>query len=193
MKDQITMHALKWLQGVFVLLSLGLLVSLPSVANAAETAGKPQTSQYKSMDQKTQSLKQEVMELNRDLLALEEELLFPASTQVAVFVSMDIGSLFELDAVEVKLDDKVVAHYLYTQREIEALRRGGVHRLYLGNLRVGKHELVAFFTGKGPHDRDYRRGATLEFEKQTEPRYIELQISDVTRNLQPEFRVKEWQ
>jgi hypothetical protein len=87
----------------------------------------------------------------------------------------------------------VVAHYLYTQREIEALRRGGVHRLYLGNLRVGKHELVAFFTGKGPHNRDYRRGATLEFEKQTEPRYIELQIKDVTRNLQPEFRVKEWQ
>jgi len=193
MKDRITMHARKWLQEVFVLLSLGLLVSLPSVANAAETAGKPQTSQYKSMDQKAQSLKKEVMELNRDLLALEEELLFPASTQVAVFVSMDIGSLFELDAVEVKLDDKVVAHYLYTQREIEALRRGGVHRLYLGNLRVGKHELVAFFTGKGPHGRDYRRAATLEFEKQTEPRYIELQISDVTRNLQPEFRVKEWQ
>ena len=193
MKDRITMHALKWLQEVFVLLSLCLLVSLPSVANAAETAGKPQAGQYKGMDQQAQSLKKEVMELNRDLLALEEELLFPASTQVAVFVSMDIGSLFELDAVEVKLDDKVVAHYLYTQREIEALRRGGVHRLYLGNLRVGKHELVAFFTGKGPHGRDYRRGATLEFEKQTEPRYIELQISDVTRNLQPEFHVKEWQ
>ncbi|MGA9032263.1 MAG: hypothetical protein WB402_07100 [Sulfuricaulis sp.] len=193
MKDRITIHALKWLQEVFVLLLLGLLVSLPSVANAAETTEKPQASQYKGMDQKAQSLKKEVMELNRDLLALEEELLFPASTQVAVFVSMDIGSLFELDAVEVKLDDKVVSHYLYTQREIEALRRGGVQRLYLGNLRVGKHELVAFFTGKGPHGRDYRRGATLEFEKQTEPRYIELQISDVTRNLQPEFRVKEWQ
>lgn len=187
------MHALKWLQRAFVLLSLGLLVSLPPAAYSAETTGTPRTTQYKGLDQQAQSLKKEVMELNRDLLALEEELLFPASTQVAVFVSMDIGSLFELDAVEVKLDDKVVAHYLYTQREIEALRRGGVHRLYLGNLRVGKHELVAFFTGKGPHDRDYRRGATLEFEKQTEPRYIELQINDVTRNLQPEFRVKEWQ
>jgi hypothetical protein len=193
MKDRITKHALKWLQEVVVLLSLGLLVSLASVTNAAETAGKPQAGQYKGMDQQAQSLKKEVMELNRDLLALEEELLFPASTQVAVFVSMDIGSLFELDAVEVKLDDKVVAHYLYTQREIEALRRGGVHRLYLGNLRVGKHELVAFFTGKGPHERDYRRGTTLEFEKQTDPKYIELQIKDVTRNLQPEFSVKEWQ
>jgi hypothetical protein len=193
MKDRITIHALKWLQKVVVLLSSGLLVSMPMAANAAETAGKPQAGQYKSMDQQAQSLKKEVMELNRDLLALEEELLFPASTQVAVFVSMDIGSLFELDAVEVKLDDKVVAHYLYTQREIEALRRGGVHRLYLGNLRVGKHELVAFFTGKGPHERDYRRGTTLEFEKQTDPKYIELQIKDVTRNLQPEFSVKEWQ
>jgi hypothetical protein len=193
MKNRITVHALKRLQRVFVLLSLGLLVLLPPAVHAAEAAGTPQITRYKGLDQQAQSLKKEVMELNRDLLALEEELLFPASTQLAVFVSMDIGSLFELDAVEVKLDDKVVAHYLYTQREIEALRRGGVHRLYLGNLRVGKHELVAFFTGKGPHDRDYRRGATLEFEKQTEPRYIELQIKDVTRNLQPEFRVKEWQ
>jgi hypothetical protein len=193
MKDRITMHALKWLQRAFVLLSLGLLVSLPPVAYSADATGTPRATQYKGLDQQAQSLKKDVMELNRDLLALEEELLFPASTQLAVFVSMDIGSLFELDAVEVKLDDKVVAHYLYTQREIEALRRGGVHRLYLGNLRVGKHELVAFFTGKGPHDRDYRRGATLEFDKQTDPKYIELQISDVTRNLQPEFRVKEWQ
>ena len=158
------------------------------VALSSAPRGEPQ-----ALDSKVQVLKKEVMELNRDLLALEEELLFPASTQVAVFVSMDIGNLFDLDAVEVKLDDKVVAHYLYSQREIEALRRGGVHRLYLGNLRVGKHELVAFFTGKGPHNRDYRRGTTLEFDKQTEPKYIELQIKDITRNLQPEFRVKEWQ
>jgi hypothetical protein len=193
MKNRNTMHAPKWLRGFIALLSLGLMISVPTVTYSADTAVTTKTLPYKGLDQRTQSLKQEVMELNRDLLALEEELLFPASTQVAVFLSMDIGSLFALDAVEVKLDDKVVAHYLYTQREIEALRRGGVHRLYLGNLRVGKHELVAFFTGKGPHERDYRRGATLEFEKQTDPKYIELQISDVTHNLQPEFHVKEWQ
>ena len=193
MKELTAAHALKLIQRIFFLLLLFLQVSLPSPVYAAESAGTPQAARYKNLDHEAQSLKQEVMELNRDLLALEEELLFPASTQVAVFVSMDIGSLFELDAVEVKLDDKVVAHYLYTQREIEALRRGGVHRLYLGNLRVGKHELVAFFTGKGPHERDYRRGTTLEFDKQTESKYIELQIKDVTRNLQPEFRVKEWQ
>ena len=192
MKDRTMLHKFRLFAAAFLSLSLALVFSVPLTGYAAETTAPPD-GKFKGIDQQAQTLKKDVMELNRDLLALEEELLFPASTQVAVFVSMDIGNLFDLDAVEVKLDDKVVAHYLYTQREIEALRRGGVHRLYLGNLRVGKHELVAFFTGKGPHNRDYRRGTTLEFNKQTDPKYIELQIKDVTRNLQPEFRVKEWQ
>ena len=192
MKNQITEKTWKRMRRVFVPLSLAAAVAMAPAAHADGNAATSPAG-FKGLDQEAQTLKQDVMELNRDLLALEEELLFPASTQVAVFVSLDVGALFELDAVEIKLDDKVVAHYLYTQREIEALRRGGVQRLYLGNLRTGKHELVAFFTGKGPHERDYRRGATLEFEKQTDPKYIELQIKDVTRNLQPEFRVKEWQ
>jgi hypothetical protein len=85
-----------------------------------------------------------------------------------------------------------VAAYLYTPAEVAALHRGGVQRIYLGNLRSGAHELVAFFTGKGPHDRDYRRGRTLKFDKGTDPRFIELQIKDSTGALQPEFLVKVW-
>jgi len=193
MKRRNTLYAWKSEIRSLFLLSAVFLAAMPPLGDAAESATPPPVAKFKSLDQQTQTLKKEVMDLNSDLLALEEELLFPASTQVAVFVSMDVGNLFDLDAVEVKLDDKVVGHYLYTQREIEALRRGGVQRFYLGNLRVGKHELVAFFTGKGPHGRDYRRGATLEFEKQTDPKYIELQIKDDTHNLQPEFHAKEWQ
>lgn len=146
----------------------------------------------KGLDAKVQSLKKDVVDLNRDLFVLEEELLFPANTQVAVFVSLDVGKFFELDSVQLKLDDQVVANYLYTSQELAALARGGVQRLWLGNVRVGKHELVAFFSGKGTHERDYRRGATVTFEKQTGPKYIELKISDVSRKLQPEFVVKEW-
>ena len=160
--------------------------------SAAETAKKP-ASTAQALDGDIQSLKRDVIELNRDLLVLEEELLFPANTQLAVFVSMDVGTLFQLDSVQLKLDDQVVAQYLYTEREIKALQRGGVQRLYLGNLRNGKHELVAVFTGKGPHERDYRRGATLNFEKAGAAKYVELMIRDETGNLQPEFRVKEWQ
>jgi hypothetical protein len=144
------------------------------------------------LDGRVQDAKLDVIKLNRDLLVLEEELLFPANTQVALFVSMDVGKLFELDSVQVKLDDKVVASYLYTPLEVQALHRGGVQRVYLGNLRAGEHQIVAFFTGKGPHDRDYKRGTTLKFEKGTDAKYIELRIKDSTGKLQPEFDVRVW-
>jgi hypothetical protein len=170
---------------------LGVLLLTTGLAMAADTPKAPPRDS-KSLDTRIQSLKQEAMDLNRDLLVLEEELLFPASTQVAVFVSVDIGTLFDLDSVQLKLDGTVVTNYLYTEREAQALHRGGVQRLYMGNLKTGKHELVAVFSGKGPRWRDYRRGATLTFDKGTDPKYIELQIRDETRGQQPEFRVKEW-
>ena len=146
-----------------------------------------------TLDGRVQDVKSDVIKLNRDLLVLEEELLFPANTQVALFVSMDVGKMFELDSVQVKLDDKVVAAYLYTPLEVAALHRGGVQRVWLGNLKTGEHELVAYFTGKGPHDRDYKRGATVKFDKGTEAKYIELRIKDSMGKLQPEFDVKLWQ
>ena len=159
-------------------------VTVPATAPAAAPA---------SLDNRIQDLKGDVIKLNRDLMVLEEELLFPANTQVALFVSMDVGKLFELDSVQIKLDDKVVSNYLYTPNEVQALHRGGVQRVYLGNLKAGSHEIVAFFTGKGPHDRDYKRGTTIKFDKSTDPKYIELRIKDSTGKLQPEFDVKVWQ
>lgn len=147
----------------------------------------------RGLDQDIQGLKKDVVDLNRDLFVLEEELLFPANTQVAVFVSMDVGEFFALDAVTLKIDQKEVANYLYTPREVEALAKGGVHRLYLGNLKAGQHELVAFFSGQGPHERDYRRGATLKFEKGIGAKYLELKINDRQRRQQPEFEIKDWE
>ena len=168
--------------------------SAPAMVSAALTPGGPASAPVAgTLDGRIQDAKADVIKLNRDLLVLEEELLFPANTQVALFVSMDVGKMFQLDSVQVKLDDKVVANYLYTALEVEALHRGGVQRVYLGNLKNGKHELVAFFTGKGPHDRDYRRGANIKFEKTGEAKYIELRIQDSAGKLQPEFDVKLWQ
>ena len=134
-----------------------------------------------------------VVDLNRDLFKLGEELLYPASTQVAVFLSVDVGTFFALDSVTLKVDDKEVANYLYTDREVQALHRGGVQKLYLGNLKAGSHEIVAFFTGKGPHERDYRRGTTLKVDKTIGAKYVELRISDRAASLQPEFVVRQWE
>lgn len=157
---------------------------------AAEGTPPPDT---QALDEEVQSLKKDAVDLNRELFMLEEELLFPANTQVAVFLSMDVGEFFALDSVQIKIDGKESGNYLYTQREAEALLKGGVHRVYLGNLKVGDHELVAIFTGKGPNEREYRRGATLRFGKAVGAKYLELKITDRQRRGQPEFEIKDWE
>lgn len=160
-----------------------------AAAAAAANAGE----EFRTLDEDVQALKEKVLDLNRDLFLLEEELLFPANSQVAFFVSMDVGEYFALDSVTLTIDGKEVANWLYTDREVDALLRGGVHRLHMGNLKVGDHELVAVFTGKGPHVRDYRRGATVNFDKGLGAKYLELQITDRATKQQPEFAIREWE
>ncbi len=138
-----------------------------------------------------ENLKEAVLTLNRDLLILEEELLFPPSNQIAVYLSMDTGQFFSLDAVKLEIDSKLVASELYTDKQANALFRGGVQRLYIGNLKAGEHEISAFFTGRGPQQ-DYKRGAKLTVTKAQEPVVLELKIIDSAEQLQPTFEVKEW-
>jgi len=166
---------------------------LVAEAKALEADEAASRGQFRALDEDVQALKKEVLDLNRDLFLLEEELLFPANSQVAFFVSMDVGEYFEIDSVQLKIDGKEVANYLYTEREAGSLVRGGVHRLHMANLKTGDHELVAIFTGSGPHTRDYRRGATLNFEKGIGAKYIELEITDRVAKQQPEFVIREWE
>jgi hypothetical protein len=187
-------------RGVAAVCSLVLAATPCAVADdtvAAVAAASPSSEQvekeFRGLDEDVQSLKEEVLALNRDLFLLEEELLFPANSQVAFFISMDVGEFFDLDSVNLKIDGKEVANYLYTEREVGALLRGGVHRVHMGNLKVGEHELVAVFTGRGPHVRDYRRGATMTFNKGIGAKYLELEITDKEAKQQPEFAIREWE
>jgi hypothetical protein len=170
-----------------------VVVSLPAFAADAADPPPAPDAERSALDTEVQSLRRDVVDLNRDLFMLEEDLLFPASTQIAVFVSMDVGTFFALDSVQLKVDNKEVTNYLYTEREQDALKRGGVQRLWLGNLKAGEHEVTAFFTGKGPHDRDYKRGTTLKVEKGVGAKYVELKVSDKLTKLQPEFVVRVWE
>ncbi len=174
-----------------ILISLG--ASLILACGAASAQENESREQFRSLDQDVQDLKKEVLDLNRDLFLLEEELLFPANSQVAFFISMDVGEYFELDSINLKIDGKEVANYLYTEREVGALIRGGVHRAHMANLKTGEHELVAVFTGQGPQTRDYRRGAAITFSKGIGAKYLELKITDRVKKQQPEFVIKEWE
>lgn len=170
-------------------------VPAPAVATApvavpASTA-PTESVQQAAVTPQVENLKVSVLNLNRDLLILEEELLYPPSNQVAIYLSMDLGQFFNLDAVKLEIDNKLVASELYTDKQINALFRGGVQRLYIGNLKTGEHEVSAFFTGRGPQQ-DYKRGAKLIVNKAQTPLVLELKIIDSSAQLQPTFEIKEW-
>lgn len=145
-----------------------------------------------SLDHKIQLIKQQNLELNRDLLILEEELLYPDKSRLAVFLSLDPGPGFALGTVSLSIDGKEVVHHVYDPQQLDALRRGGFHRLYMGNLETGTHELVAAFSGKGPDGQDYHRATQLELEKASGARNLELRLVDGPEPLQAEFAVREW-
>jgi len=191
-----TILALAWTMGPCTFAAAAPAAAAPPTAEEPPAPGTPVTdsapAEFKTLDQEVQGMKKEVIDLNKDLFVLQEELLFPANTQVAVYVSMDVGAFFALDSVTLKIDNKEVKNYLYTAREAEALLKGGVQEIYLGNLKVGKHELVAFFTGKGPVERAYKRGATITFDKGVGAKYLELKITDRVTKHQPEFKIKDW-
>ncbi|MFB2704388.1 AraC family transcriptional regulator [Marinobacter shengliensis] len=171
------------------LAALTLALSFPALA---QTDLESQTNDT-AVAEEVEALKKKVIRLNRDLFILEEDLLFPASTQVAVFLSVDTGKFLKLDAVKLKVDDEIVASHLYTERQVKALERGGMQRLYVGNLKTGVHRMTAFVEGIGPDERPYKQAASLEFEKGTGTSALEIRVEDRSSNYQPSVSIVEWE
>jgi len=142
-------NMLCWLRGVI----LGISVLVLSLAVYAQEVSKEQ---IKGLDEQVQEIKSDVLGIAAELNQLEEKLLYPSNTQVAVFVSLAAGETFRLDSVEIQLDDKPVAHHLYTFKELEALQKGGVQRIYTGNIRTGEHDLQVSVIGKPSGGADFR-------------------------------------
>lgn len=157
------------------------------------TAQSAPASDNLDQDAEIEKLKSDVLNVIKDLHILQEDLLTPQGSQLAVYVSMDVGHYFKLDGIRVKVDDKTVMSHLYQPDEITALRKGGVHKLYLGNIAAGKHQLVAIYTGRGPNNRDYQLASSIDFEKVVDqPKKIELKIIDDAQKAQPKLIPKEW-
>ncbi|MFT7561161.1 MAG: hypothetical protein ACI93R_003086 [Flavobacteriales bacterium] len=168
-------------------------ISDDSGLNDSQDAASESNVSDVTLSKEVEDLKAAALELNRDLLILEEELLFPANTQVSVFMSVDVGEFFRLDAVKLKIDGEVIASHLYTGRQNDALIRGGIQRLYVGNVKSGRHEVTAIFTGIGPDSREYKRGATTEINKGDDPIMLEVRVRDSGAMMQPEFDFNEWE
>src|SRR6185295_18302509 len=104
--------------------------------------------QMRGLDEQIQEIKSDVLSISADLRQLEEKLLYPSGTQVAVFVTLAKGDTMRLDAVRLQMDGQLVAHYIYSAKELEALRKGGVQRIYIGNVATGDHKLDVLMDGK---------------------------------------------
>ncbi|MFV1873681.1 MAG: AraC family transcriptional regulator [Oleiphilus sp.] len=140
-----------------------------------------------------EALKKQVIKLNRDLFILEEDLLFPANTQIVVYLSLSTGQFIDLDSVTLKLNDEVVASHLYTERQLNALQRGGMQRIYMGNLKTGEHEITAVLHGLGPKQESYKLAVSTQFQKDTEISALEIRIEDQSASYQPKISIQEWE
>jgi hypothetical protein len=177
---------------LMLLVIMGFMSFNIQAADDATAEVQDTDAEASELAKRTEDVKKQVIQLNRDLFLLEEDLLHPASTRLSIYVSMDYGSFFSIDSVKLQLDGKPVIAFLYTGKDVEALKRGAIHPLFTGSISTGKHELVAIFTGIGPRKREYKRAVSLEFEKTTSERAFEIQVVDSSAMIQPEFLIKKW-
>lgn len=135
--------------------------------------------QMRGLDEQIQEIKSDVLSISEELTRLEEKLLFPSGTQVAVFVAIAKGDPMRLDAVRLQIDGQLVAHYIYSAKELEALRKGGVQRLYVGNVATGSHRLEVVVDGLQDGD-EFTRTESFDFRKDVKPKLVGLTLSGDT-------------
>ena len=145
-----------------------------------------------TIDDQVKRLKREMVELGRDVTVLEDILLYPADSRVSVYLAADSGNYFSIESVKLLLNGEVVMTYQYTEREQKGFVKGAAQKLYIGNVKKGKHKIVAFVQGVGPRGRKYKRGASLIFNKKDEAQSFKLLIEDNPRRQKPNFVIKEY-
>jgi len=133
--------------------------------------------QIKGLDEQVQEIKSDVLDIATELNQLEEKLLYPSNTQISVFVSLGKGESFRLDSVEIQLDGNPVAHHLYTFKELQALQKGGVQRIYTGNVRSGAHDLQVHLLGKTEEGTDFEVSERFEVNKDVGPRIVDVSLA----------------
>ena len=163
-----------------------LLLSLST--GPAWTAESTDQQQMRGLDEQVQEIKSDVLGISQELSRLEEKLLYPSGTEVAVFVALAKGEQLRLDAVRVQIDGQLVAHYIYSFKELEALRKGGVQRLYVGNVGTGSHQIEVLVDGKLEGGADFNRTEQFSFSKDVKPSLVGLTLGSGD----PAIALREW-
>jgi len=167
---------------------LGLWLAWHAVSAAAET---PSHDAMQSLDEQVQEIKSDVLEIGAELANLEERLLFPSNSQVVVFVSLEEEEGFVPDSIRLSIDGALVSHHVYSWKEVEALRAGGVQRLHTANVRTGDHRLEVSIAGEAEGGRKVEASTRFEFGKEVEPALIGVVVSS-RRAGEASLAIEEW-
>ena len=154
-----------------------LVLAILAGLSGAQVFAEQNRQEMKGLDEQVQEIKSDVLDIAQELTRLEEKLLYPSGTQVAIFVALAPGDLMRLDAVRLQIDGQLVAHYIYSAKELEALRKGGVQRLYVGNVTTGAHQLEVLVEAKLEGGTDFSRSETLSFRKDVKPALVGLTLA----------------
>ena len=159
----------------FVPLFFLILIVSSSPSSSWGDGGSQQ--EMRSLDEQVQEVKTDVLSIGTDLSQLEERLLFPSNTQVSVFISLSQQEPFRLDAVQIRIDGELATHHIYSFKELEALRKGGVQRIYVGNVATGDHKLDVLVDGKLEGGADFSRTGQFTFRKEVKPKLVGLTLA----------------
>ena len=170
---------------VLLFAQLGWLGAAPVAAQDVTKA------QMQGLDEQVQEIKSEVLGISEELSRLEEKLLYPSGTQVAIFVALAKGDQMRLDAVRIQIDGQLVAHHIYSFKELEALRKGGVQRIYVGNVTTGEHQLEVLVDGKLANGTDYSHTEHFTFRKEVKPKLVGLRMAGPDSGTAP-IALEEW-
>jgi hypothetical protein len=168
-----------------------LLSTLLCMCAAPAPAQDAYREQMKGLDEQVQEVKSDVLSIAAELTQLEEKLLYPSNTHVAVFVTLAPGETFRLDAVQVHIDGQLATHYIYSFKELEALQKGSVQRIYTGNVATGSHEIEVALSGKLPSGKDYSHTQRFPFSKDVGPKLLNVTLAGPDSG-KPAIDVGDW-
>jgi hypothetical protein len=154
-----------------------LLAELAAQAQGDNKRASLDQEQMRGLDEQVQKIKSDVLSISQELNRLEEKLLYPSGTQVAIFIALAKGDQMRLDSVRLQIDGQLVAHHIYSAKELEALRKGGVQRIYVGNVATGDHKLNVLVDGKLESAGDFSRTEDLTFRKEVKPKLVGLTLA----------------
>ena len=171
-----------------LLIVISVLLCLGARTTSADESAR---AQMKGLDEQVQEVKSDVLSIAAELNQLEEKLLYPSDTHIAVFVSMPHGETLRLDAVQIHIDGQLATHYIYSFKELDALRRGGVQRIYSGNIATGSHEIEVAVSGKLANGKDYNQTERFPFTKEVKPKLIGVTFAG-PEGPQPGIHLGDW-